>query len=535
MKKTLSNFIIAIIIGLVFINCANRGTPDGGPKDVTPPSIIKSEPENYSTNFKGDEIRVYFDEYIKVKDLKKQLIISPPMKTAPDVSPMSGASKYITIKIYDTLQPNTTYAFNFGNSITDNNESNPYPYYRYVLSTGDYIDSLSVKGNIVDALKTEPETFVNVALYEVDSTFTDSIIYKETPKYITNTLDSVTTFSIENLKPGKYLLMALKDGNGDNKFQQKTDQIGFYKSFIQVPTDSSYTLRLFKEDRDFSATRPRLISGEKIAFGYEGDYNGMKIDIVSETPPEFEYRITKDPKTDTLNYWYKPRLEEVDSLNFKVSKNDYEKEFTARISEQKRDSLTIGTSPSGTISLDEDFKISGTTPIIKFDASKVSMMDKDSTTVSFTTAFDSIKNTYLLQFAKTEDNNYKIKILPEAFEDFFGDINKDTLNLGLKTKKASDFGYARFVLVNATYPLIIQLTDKKGEVKVEKYVDKEGAVDFLNLTSSMYSIRIIHDTNGNKKFDAGNYLKKIQPEKVSHFQEIEIRADWGIQETLQFK
>ena len=296
MNKTLSNFIFAFILGFVFINCANRGTPDGGPKDEIPPSIIKSDPENYSTNFKRNEIRVYFDEYIKIKDLQKQLIISPPMKTQPDVMPLGGASKYITIKIYDTLQPNTTYAFNFGNSITDNNEGNPYPYYRYVLSTGDYIDSLSVNGNIVDALKKEPETFVNVALYEVDSTFSDSIIYKETPKYITNTLDSVTTFSIENLKPGKYMLMALKDGNGDNKFQQKTDQLAYHKNFIDVPSDSSYTLRLFKENADFKATRPRLISGEKIAFGYEGDYEGMNIDIVSETPPEFEYRITKDKK-----------------------------------------------------------------------------------------------------------------------------------------------------------------------------------------------------------------------------------------------
>ena len=534
MNKTLSNFIFAFIIGLVFINCANRGTPDGGPKDEIPPSIIKSEPENYSTNFNGTEIKVYFNEYIKIKDLKKQLIISPPMKTQPDVTPISGASKYISIKINDTLQPNTTYAFNFGNSITDNNEGNPYPYYRYVLSTGSHIDSLSVKGNIVDALKTEPETFVNVALYEVDSTFTDSIIYKETPKYITNTLDSVTTFSIENLKPGKYMLMALKDGNGDNKFQQKTDQLGYYKNFIEVPTDSSYSLRLFNEKLDFKATRPRLLSGEKIAFGYEGDYEGMEIDIISETPVEFEYRITKDPKTDTLNYWYKPRME-VDSLVFKVTNKAFEKEFTARISEQKRDTLVIGTSPASNIDYDEPFKISGTTPLSKFDESKVNMMDKDSTDVTFTTAFDTIHNVYNLQFDKTEGNTYRIEILPEAFEDFFGNKNEDTLSVGLRTKKTSDFGYARFTLVNATYPLIIQLTDKNGEVKVEKYASEDGTVDFLNLSPSMYSIRIIHDSNGNKKYDTGNYLKQIQPEKVSHFQEIEIRADWGITETLQFK
>jgi uncharacterized protein (DUF2141 family) len=533
MNKTLSNFILATIIGLIFINCANRGNPDGGPKDDTPPTIVKSEPENFSTNFKGNEIRVYFDEYIKIKDLQKQLIISPPMNTQPEVKPLGSASKYITIKIFDTLQPNTTYAFNFGNSITDNNEGNPYPFYRYVFSTGDYIDSLTVKGNIVDALKKQPETFVNVALYEVDSTFTDSIIYKKVPKYITNTLDSLTTFSIENIKAGKYMLVALKDKNGDNKFQQKTDQIAFHKEFIEVPTDSLYSLRLFSEEIDFDATRPRLISGEKIAFGYEGSYEGMKIDIQSDVPTDFEYRITKDEKADTLYYWYKPRLE-VDSLIFKVSNIGFDKDYTVRISEQKRDTLQVKGSPTGTIKYDEDFKIMGTTPFTSFDTSKVTLIDKDSVKVDFTTKFDSINNSYALNFNKIEDNRYKMQILPEAFKDFFEDTN-DTLNYTLSTKKSSDFGYARFTLINAKYPLIIQLTDSKGEVKAEEYAIDEKPVDFLNLTPTTYYIRVIHDTNGNGKYDTGSYLKKIQPERVSHFEEIEIRADWGYPETLQFK
>ncbi len=532
MNKTLSNFILIIFLSLFFINCANRGTPGGGPKDETPPVIIRSDPENYSTNFTGNEIRVYFDEYVKIKDLQKQLIISPPMTTQPEVTPLGGASKYITIKIHDTLQPNTTYAFNFGNSIADNNEGNPYPYYRYVLSTGHYIDSLSVNGIIVDALKKQPETFVSVSLYEVDSTFNDSIIYKETPRYITNTLDSLTTFSIENIKEGKYMLVALKDNNGDNKFQQKTDQIAFYKDFIEVPTDSLYTLKLFSEALDFNSTRPKLLSGEKIAFGYEGDYEGMAIEIQSETPPEFEYRITKDKKTDSLNYWYKPRLE-VDSLVFKVSHPTQETDHTVRISKQERDSLTIEALPSGNIRYEEPFRISASTPFISMDTSKIKLIDKDSTQIEFTTDFDTIMNTYAFYFDKKEDNAYNLQIFPEAFVDFFDNKN-DTLNYYVNTKKASDYGYARFTLVNAQFPLIIQLTNKNGDVEFEQFVENAAPVDFTNLNPSVYQIRVIHDTNGNRKYDPGNYLKKIQPEHVSHFQEIEIRADWGISETLQF-
>ena len=200
MKKFLSNLFLLVAIGLLFAQCANRGTPSGGEKDVTPPVIIKSEPKNYSTNFTATEIKIYFDEYIKVKDLQKQLIISPPMEPEPEITPLGTASKYITIKIFDTLQTNTTYAFNFGESIVDNNESNPYPYYRYVFSTGATIDSLQVKGSVEDALDQNPEEFVSVMLYEVDSTLTDSIIYKRKPKYITNTLDSTATFLLDNLK-----------------------------------------------------------------------------------------------------------------------------------------------------------------------------------------------------------------------------------------------------------------------------------------------------------------------------------------------
>ena len=206
--------------------------------------IVKSEPENFSSNFTATEIRVNFDEYIKIQNLQKNLIISPPMELQPEITPLGNASKYVTIKIFDTLQPNTTYAFNFGESIVDNNESNPFPYYRYVFSTGDYIDSLKIKGTISDALDKSAEEFVTVMLYEVDSTYTDSIIFKEKPKYITNTVDS-TYFELQNLKAGKYRLVALKDESSNYTFQPKQDKIGFVEKIISVPEDSVHHVKLF--------------------------------------------------------------------------------------------------------------------------------------------------------------------------------------------------------------------------------------------------------------------------------------------------
>jgi hypothetical protein len=153
---------------------------------------------------------------VKLKNLNKQLIVSPPMKYNPEVSPMTP-SKIINIKIKDTLQENTTYSFNFGQSIEDNNEGNPYNQFKYIFSTGSYIDSLKVSGTIKDALNKKEDSFVSVMLYEANSKFNDSMVYKSVPRYITNTLDSLKTFKIENVKAGKYLLVAMKDANSNNK------------------------------------------------------------------------------------------------------------------------------------------------------------------------------------------------------------------------------------------------------------------------------------------------------------------------------
>ena len=114
--------------------------------------------------------------------------------------------------------------------------------------------------------------------------------------------------------------------------------------------------------------------------------------------------------------------------------------------------------------------------------------------------------------------------------------NQDTIYYKLSTKKESDFGYIRLTLVGATYPLIIQLTDSNGNIKYEKYTESKSEIDFLDLEPSKYSVRVIHDTNKNKKYDPGNFLKKIQPEKVSHFEMSEnLRANWGLIESLNFK
>ncbi|WP_460220657.1 Ig-like domain-containing domain [Psychroserpens sp. MEBiC05023] len=525
MRKYLLQALVLITIITTVVSCANRGTPSGGPKDVEAPKITRSSPENYTTNFNGKEIRIYFDEYVKIKNLQKQLIISPPMSTEPTVTPLGTASKYIKIIINDTLEANTTYAFNFGQSIVDNNEENPYDYYKYVFSTGDYIDSLSVKGQIFDAEKRDPETFVSVMLYEKDSTYTDSIVYKEKPKYITNTLDSLTMFSIDNIKPGTYKLIALKEENGNYTFQQDKDKIGFYEGFVTAPTDSLYQIKLFKEEVNFDAKRPKQAAGQKIAFGFEGDYKTMEIEMLNDTPQGFQTRITKDPSSDTLLYWYKPKIE-LDSATFVVRNKTYIDTLKHRFRQIDMDTLVVKSLSSGALNFNDDFELTTTVPITKFDESMVTILDKDSLEVAFTTSYEELDNKANIRFEKTQSNNYNITMLPGTIEDFFGNVN-DTLTYTARTKTYADYSNMRVTLRNVTYPVIVQLLSEKEEVKYEQFASEEQLFDFRNLNPGKYYLRVVFDTNGNQKWDPGNYLKQQQAERIGHFPDlIDARANW---------
>lgn len=516
MQNRFYTILFFIAITLIIVSCANRGTPSGGEKDILPPVIVKSVPENYTTNFNSKEIRIYFDEYVKTKNLNKQLVISPPMKTQPEITPLGSASKYITIKIFDTLQPNTTYAFNFGNSIVDNNEENPFKYYKYVFSTGSFIDSLSIKGSVKDALISNVDNFVSVGLYQVDSTYSDSLIYKTQPNYITNTLDSTTNFKIENIKAGKYMLRAIKDKNGDNKFQQKTEKIAFYQTPITVPQDTSKTfkLKLFAENINYKASKPSLVAGEKIIFGYQGDYKNTKIELLSKVTNGFKGRYYRDKKTDSLLYYYNPKLK-VDSLIFKVTNGKVIDTFTVRIKDKKRDSLIVNSIPKGTIGVEKHFFISANIPFEKIDETKITIRNKDSALVNFITEYDSLKNSYVIKFNKTQDNLYKIMILPNALTDLFENTN-DTLNLSVKTQTEYKYFHSRIILENAKYPVIVQLTDSEYKVIAEQYIEKPQPVDFRYLEPKKFYLRVIYDTNKNGKYDTGNYLKGIQPERVSY-------------------
>jgi Bacterial Ig-like domain/Uncharacterized protein conserved in bacteria (DUF2141) len=524
---SLKNYFKFLFLMFLIASCAKRGTIDGGRKDTIAPVLKVSFPKNFGTNFKGNTIKLTFDEYVKLKNVNKQLIVSPPMKYTPDISPTT-ASKYITIKIKDTLQPNTTYSFNFGQSIEDNNEANPYKQFKYVFSTGTYIDSLKLRGSIKDAINQKTDNFVSVMLYDANEKFSDSIIYKQQPRYITNTLDSLKTFEIDNLKAGKYLLVAVKDGNNNNKFDPKTEKIGFHKQFITIPNDTLFELELFKEKQIFKTNKPTQASGNRALMGYVATAKNAKIEIKygTEIIPNI---VSRFPEKDSLQIWFKTN--KMDSVSVKVTNENYVENYILKLKKQKNDTLSFTTKQTGTMSLRENFTLRSSIPLLKVDDTKITILNKDSIAVKFSSSKDVYEQNVVLDFKKEPLEKYKIKILPGAFVDFFEKQN-DSLTYKLDTKNTSDYGNLRVKLENVKqFPVIVELVDKEGKVLYTEYAEKSNLVEFNLIEPALFTLRAIYDENKNKEWDSGNYLQKRQSEPVIYYpKQIDVRQNWDVEQ-----
>lgn len=515
---------------MLIVSCAKRGTITGGDKDITPPKIISSNPKNLSTQFNAKTIKINFDEFIKVKDLQKNLIVSPPMKNQITVLPQGTASKQLVIKINDTLKKNTTYSFNFGQSIVDNNEGNPYPQLKYVFSTGSALDSLFVEGTIKDSYEKETDNYVNVMLFEVDENFNDSIIYKQNPRYITNTLDSLKTFRIENVKAGNYKLIALKEKTTNYKFDPNSDKIGFYNQTITVPDKSIFELELFKEDATFKAKKPYQASGNRGILSYEGKNKNIKLTAIHKGKP-LPIRVTKFPEKDSLQIWF-PVIKN-DSINLHLENKEIKKDFVLKLKNQKQDTLSITPKQRGGLTFNETFTLKTNTPLEKFDFSKMNLTKKDSSKVDFKTNYDEFNHNLEILFKKDENERYIFKMLPNAVEDYLGQKN-DSLKFTFSTQNYSDYGNLKLNFKNVkSFPIVIELTDSKGKILASQYSENNPVVEFLLLEPQRYSLRIIYDENKNRERDTGNYLEKRQPEEVVHYPtEIDVRANWDVNQDV---
>lgn len=326
LSKILIYCLAAVLItaSVVFeTGCANIVPPGGGPRDSLPPVPVSALPKDSALNVTSQKITINFNEFIELKNANEKILISPYPVKQPVTE---GKLRTVTIRLKDSLLPNTTYTIDFGDAITDLNEGNPLKNFRYTFSTGSVIDTNELSGRIIHAEDGSTDSTFFALLYKKQE---DSTVAKEKPLYVAR-VDSKGAFQFTNLPAGTFYVYALKDADGDKKYSQPSEAFGFLDSAVVV-NGSTKSVEIFayveeKEKPRSSSSAASKAPGKAGAvkrLAFSSNLEGGTQDLLDslkftyEKPLKFfdssKVQLFKDSTTPVTDVAYK-----YDSLNKKL-------------------------------------------------------------------------------------------------------------------------------------------------------------------------------------------------------------------------
>lgn len=561
-------------------SCANKGPgPTGGPKDETPPRVMKSVPENGSMNFTKKEILVDFDENISLEKVTEEVVVSPPQQKAPDIR---SFGKRLIVTFEDTLESGTTYTIDFGNAIVDLNEKNPLSNYSFSFSTGGDIDTLSVSGILINAEDLNPVSGTIVGIYAEhhDSVFTRK------PFLRIGKTDANGYFTINNIKAGSYQIFALGDNNRDYYFQAG-EGLAMYDSLI-VPTvemvehrDTTWTdsltvdtirvyerahyypddllLRFFKENKKRQYfTKAERLRPEMFTLYFNTTLSELpRIEPLNFDWDSTKYILQTNPTLDTLNYWITDTLvSKIDSMQMVMTyfKTDSifqleETSDTLTIAMRKRnirvkpgkeketpkiEPLEFKTNVAGTFEIYNPITILSSEPLLAYDTSMVVLSEKVDTLLKPLpyewVVTDSTNMRFSIQHTWEPEKSYVLNIDSAAFLSIYQKVN-DRYSGTFKIRSLDEYSELKIELVNYDERAVIQLLDSKDKPVRSLPADPKQTV-FKHLKPTDYYIRMFIDENGNGKWDTGDFTTRRQPEDVFYYpHKLTLKANFEFTET----
>lgn len=587
-NKLRHSLIIYLVFLLVAGACANIGAPTGGPRDTTPPVVLYSEPPNSSVNFSGTQIRIFFDEFIELRGLSQKLFISPPLEIRPDIR-VRGRS--VVIDLQEELRENTTYSFFFGDAIVDFNESNAIPGFTFVVATGPYVDSLSISGNVVEAFSLKPAEGVLVMLYDnfADSApmtefpsyvaltdksgnYTISNIRKgefkifalrdknsnfkfDLPNEAIGFLDSLVVPSYAaSLTPKGAPETAKEPENGQDEQQAAIaveageEPVEEIEPQIDTTTVEAgkeavpkYNLVLFVEADTVQRITAGPIDNGVVRFFFKQPFQSLTLrDLTGQLPEKWKYTEPSQNR-DTLSLYLIPPIK--DSIHVEIADKgviaDTLKVATrprvartrdATRTQDDRIDLQLNIDRARNLHYFDNLRVSSASLIETFDSSLLRMISvEDSLFVETTFIIDSILPRHLILKTPLEKgSDYHLEIFAGAITDVFGNTN-DTVVANFSITRPQDYSSLMTVLEveDPVGSYVLQLIGGNNAILQEKVIPGAGSYSFKHLQAGTYGLRLIDDLNGNRKWDTGNYLKRIQPEPVYLFpDQILIRENW---------
>ena len=536
-------FLFTIVL-IIIAGCANQVAPSGGPKDVTPPTVLDYEPDSASVLFTSNTITIKFDEYVILNDVFNQIVISPPLNETPEYK-LKG--KTLTISLKDTLKRATTYTINFGQAIKDNTAGNVKENFTYVFSTGSFIDSLQVSGKVIDLLTAAPASKTYVVLYyePTDTSFTTS-----KPYYFAKT-DVTGNFLINNIKAGTYKLYAIEDQNFNYFYDLPNEKIAFQTTTLTIDSNiTNQKLFLYSENK----IKQNLLEAKSTRYGQTRlvfAKNATETKITYTGSDTSAYLFTRNISNDTILFWHTNYLLDTHQLSISfdttlIEKIIETKEYPADSNFLKsyntftKNVITLakGGDPNARAEWvpEKPIDILFYNPIKTVTNTTIQILQDSLPLTDYTLQIDSQDARKMrINYKWKPEKNYTIIIPEKATQDIFGLYNNaDTIKLTLK--KTDAFASLSTTIKNTSgNPIIFQFMKFDMTIIDEFYLDMpkfENAdntyiVKQLNLTPGVYKIRAILDTDKNGKWTPGDLSQNRPPESVIFFPvDQNLRANW---------
>ncbi|HLF63963.1 MAG TPA: Ig-like domain-containing protein [Saprospiraceae bacterium] len=520
-------FIIFQLSVLLWIACANPIPPTGGPKDTTPPKLVLEESTpNYLTQFNQREIVLTFDEWVQLKEQNLQIVISPPLVYRPEIT-LKGKSVIIRFHENEVLRAQTTYLINFGASIVDINEGNILDQYKYVFSTGTFIDSLRISGTVITAATGEPAKQVLIILHD---NLSDTAITNVLPAYFTKSNDT-GLWTIENVRNDTFNVYALTDLNLNYRYDQVGEQIGFLGQSVFLPdtSDMRHRLVLFAEEPKLSILDVDRRNPGITKIILSGQSKGLSLSSLDTTHRDPTWGLYKD----TISVWNPSQ----DSFPIVVDDGTYtidtvlihgyrggSKEQNTFVPVKRflhpAEALVI----QSRIPLDTvrgDGILCFLSDLIAVENLKIWIDTMDSRQIR-------IRHQWL------EQERYHLTVLPGSISDVFGSVN-DTVKINFQISPRNSYGqiYAEILGLHDGLQYLVELIHPQTGVIGERIIraQTQPKIEFDRLQPQTYQIRIIEDANANGRWDTGNLAQQRQPERV-FIQALEpLRAGWDLEVT----
>jgi hypothetical protein len=555
-RRTALQAMWVLVIGhlLLFASCARPGAPTGGLKDSTPPKIDSAaSTPNMLTRFDRKTIVLKFDEWVTLSEQNTQIIVSPPLKTkrVPEVV-LKGKTVTVKIPEEEQLRPNTTYTINFGNSVKDLHEGNPAKDLRFVFSTGDHIDSLTVMGKVVKAFGAEPIENAAIMLYE---NLSDSVPVKEKPYYYTRS-DKEGAFQISNVRSGSFKIIAIEDKDQNLLWNGNDELIGFLDApllrndtFLGIPV----TLRMHKNQ----PSRVRL--GEKTNLQYGQirlQYNAPPDSVVFSTLPTDKARLLIEKNMDSVLVWYDLRdttpikllagRDTVTVRNF--SKADFMKQHQmawageSTASRSARSKFQTTSTPASVQTLIQnparDANLAFSFPVSAYDTARWVLRVDSQIIYQLRVHKDTLKPRNLTFSANwLPEKTHELLLLPGAITDFWGKSNTDTLRrkfTAIGEKQLGDLTLTVEDLIPGRHYLLELLSGNKvEETRAFKAESSSKKLIFNKLISSTYTAELTEDGNANARRDAGDYFKNRLPERIFKKELTALRPGWELEASMK--